>query len=123
MSGLIHKLLFEQRVRTHTGRFFDSIGRQIEQVLTEADINAGVDSDITFRLRSIQPHTVNIIIPQLCSCIREQITAVNLFVSKVQSMLAQLRIIGAGTVESSEYSKQKCVLRLFNKQILIICFD
>lgn len=34
---LIHKLLFEQRVRTNTGSFFDSIALQIEQLVGDEE--------------------------------------------------------------------------------------
>lgn len=94
----IHKLLFAQRVRTNTGSFFDSVARQMQQLLCDEE-----SAPPAFTLRSIDANTVDGCLLLLAAQLRQQIEDVEYFITKAKSLVATLRIVGPATSESCEW--------------------
>lgn len=104
----IHRVLFAQRMRTNTGSFFDSIARQIEQLLLlsvddpEPSMREAAGA-LDFRLKSLNLSTLSSCLTHLCAALRQQIEDVEYFVGKAKSLLATLRIVGPAASESCKY--------------------
>lgn len=103
----IHRVLFAQRIRTNTGNFFDSVARQIEQLLLlSVDDPEPTGEQIgsnDFRLKSLNLGTLSTCLTHLCAALRQQIDDVEYFITKAKSLLATLRIVGPTFRESCKF--------------------
>lgn len=96
---LMHKLLFEQRVRTNTGSFFDSIALQIEQLVTDEEELSEQTAKPAFVLQSITLKTLESTLVHLNTVIGVQIEDIEHFIAKTKCFLAKLRIVGPSASE------------------------
>lgn len=124
--NLIHKLLFEQRIRTQTGVFFSSIAYQIQTVFDKIEESTLNDSeqqeqhDGSNTLKTITAITAESCTIYLCQSLKEQITHIEYFIVKVKSLSYRLRIPGQGDDTNDTLSTMKSIERKICSQLFHI---
>ncbi|XP_055918883.1 Fanconi anemia group I protein [Eupeodes corollae] len=105
--GIIHKLLFIQRQKTHSGMFFNTIAMHLEKVIGQ--VTDQPDLNLSFELKSITLTSAESCINYLFSTLRKQIEEVEYFISKANSLHYQLKII-------AEDEREICLSSLKTKE-------
>ncbi|KAH8284890.1 hypothetical protein KR054_002362 [Drosophila jambulina] len=90
--GLVHRMLFTQRQKTHSGPFFESIARQLGHVLGTQNDNLNVDS-MELSLKSISTVTAESCLQHLYAAVQKQLTDVDYFVTKANNLNYKCQIV------------------------------
>ncbi|KAH8253655.1 hypothetical protein KR032_006379 [Drosophila birchii] len=90
--GLVHRMLFTQRQKTHSGPFFESIARQLGHVLGTQNDNLNLDS-MDFSLKSISTVTAGSCLQHLYAAVQKQLTDVDYFVTKANNLNYKCQIV------------------------------
>ncbi|XP_037947703.1 Fanconi anemia group I protein [Teleopsis dalmanni] len=96
--SLIHKLLFTQRQKTHSGAFFNKIAHQLGKIIGTMDEEEDEDEDEgptqnTYKLKSITSSSFESCFVYLCAAVRKQIENVDYFILKANNSSYKIRII------------------------------
>ncbi|KAH8277898.1 hypothetical protein KR018_009894, partial [Drosophila ironensis] len=90
--GLIHRILFVQRQKTHQGPYFDNVAKQLGRVL--GALNDDVPNESTGpTLKTISIITVESCLQHLYSVIQKQLADVEYFVSKANNLSYKCQIV------------------------------
>ncbi|KAH8389032.1 hypothetical protein KR200_011962 [Drosophila serrata] len=90
--GLVHRMLFTQRQKTHSGPFFESIARQLGLVLGTQNDNLALDS-MELSLKSISTVTAESCLQHLYAAVQKQLTDVDYFVTKANNLNYKCQIV------------------------------
>ncbi|XP_053963260.1 Fanconi anemia group I protein homolog [Anastrepha ludens] len=92
--GLVHKLLFIQRQKTHSGAFFNTIAMQLYNIWgCVADDLYERDCPPAFVLKSLTVESVESYFSYLCQALRKQIDDVAYFILKANNLNFKYRIV------------------------------
>ncbi|XP_055838956.1 Fanconi anemia group I protein [Episyrphus balteatus] len=105
--GIVHKLLFIQRQKTHSGMFFNTIAMHLEKVIGQ--VTDQPDLILNFQLKSITLTSAESCITYLYATLRKQIEEVEYFISKANSLHYKLKII-------AEDEREMCLASLKRKE-------
>ncbi|EDW47016.1 GM20650 [Drosophila sechellia] len=90
--GLVHRMLFVQRQKTHLGPFFDSVARQLGHVLGVQNEDAPSDS-VELSLKSISTVTVESCLQHLYAAVQKQLNDVDYFVTKANNLNYKCQVV------------------------------
>ncbi|XP_017093956.2 Fanconi anemia group I protein homolog [Drosophila bipectinata] len=90
--GLVHRILFVQRQKTHLGPFFDNIAKQLGSVLGALNDDVPVDS-VGPNLKSISIVTVESCLQHLYTAVQKQLADVDYFVTKANNLNYKCQIV------------------------------
>ncbi|XP_055593420.1 Fanconi anemia group I protein-like [Uranotaenia lowii] len=114
--GIVHRILFELRLRTQTGAYFDTIAILVEKKfgqIEEDELAPG------FSLKSISSLTVESALIALCNVTKQQLDDVEHFILRTNSVLGRLKSFGLG--DNDEYLHQlKSIERSMCSQLVHI---
>ncbi|EAT42968.1 AAEL005539-PA [Aedes aegypti] len=114
--GFVHRILFELRMRTQTGAYFDTVSMLVERKFGQIEEDELVPS---FTLKSISSLTVESALMALCNVTKQQLDDVDHFILRTNSVLGRLKIYGQG--ENDEYLHQlKSIERSMCSQLVHI---
>nr|XP_019560353.2 LOW QUALITY PROTEIN: Fanconi anemia group I protein [Aedes albopictus] len=114
--GFVHRILFELRMRTQTGAYFDTVSMLVERKYGQIEDDELVPS---FTLKSISSMTVESALVALCNVTKQQLDDVDHFILRTNSVLGRLKIYGHG--ENDEYLHQlKSIERSMCSQLVHI---
>ncbi|XP_068145106.1 LOW QUALITY PROTEIN: Fanconi anemia group I protein homolog [Drosophila tropicalis] len=92
--GLVHRLLFTQRQKTHSGSFFDGIARQLGQVLgylNDKDQSNMDSSELS--LKSLSTITAGSCLQHLYSAVHKQLEDVDYFIMKANNLNYKCQLV------------------------------
>ncbi|XP_002006644.2 Fanconi anemia group I protein [Drosophila mojavensis] len=90
--GLLHRMLFTQRQKTHSGPFFDAVARQLGKVLGwQNDDNVSEQSDLG--LKSLNMSTTATCLQYLYAAVQKQLEDVEYFVIKANNLSYKCNIV------------------------------
>ncbi|XP_064535940.1 Fanconi anemia group I protein homolog [Drosophila montana] len=90
--GLLHRMLFTQRQKTHSGPFFDAVARQLGKVLGwQNDDNVSEQSDLG--LKSLDMSTTATCLQYLYAAVQKQLEDVEYFVIKANNLNYKCNIV------------------------------
>ncbi|KAJ6650095.1 Fanconi anemia group I protein [Pseudolycoriella hygida] len=115
---LIHKLLFELRMKNDFGSYFDSVALQLSQILEQHE---EISADCQFQLNSLTTFYIESCITYLCNCLRRQLEFVEYFITKAKSLHSKLKINAKDPTESIEFQSMKSMERKMCLQLIHIC--
>ncbi|XP_055541221.1 Fanconi anemia group I protein isoform X2 [Wyeomyia smithii] len=114
--GIVHRILFDLRLKTQTGAYFDTVSMLVERKFGQIEADELAPS---FTLKSISSITVEPALHALCSVLNQQLNDVDHFVLRTNSVLGRLKIYGHG--ENDEYLHQlKSIERSMCSQLVHI---
>ncbi|KAL1398799.1 hypothetical protein pipiens_008679 [Culex pipiens pipiens] len=114
--GIVHRILFDLRLKTQTGAYFDTVSMLVEKKYGQIHEEELAPS---FALKSISSITVESALMALCSVTKQQLDDVEHFVLRTNSVLGRLKIYGQG--ENDEYLHQlKTIERSMCSQLVHI---
>jgi len=90
--GLVHRMLFIQRQKTHLGPFFDNVARQLGLVLGVQNEAAPSDS-VELTLKSISAVTAESCLQHLYTAVQKQLTDVDYFVTKANNLSFKCQVV------------------------------
>ncbi|XP_017044461.1 Fanconi anemia group I protein homolog [Drosophila ficusphila] len=90
--GLVHRMLFVQRQKTHLGPFFESVARQLGLVLGVQDDDTPSNS-VELSLKSISTVTAESCLQHLYLAIQKQLTDVDYFVTKANNLNFKCQVV------------------------------
>ncbi|KAH8402315.1 hypothetical protein KR009_011348, partial [Drosophila setifemur] len=90
--GLVHRILFVQRQKTHLGPFFENIAKQFGVVLGALNDDVSNDS-VSRQLKSISTVTVESCLHHLYAAIQKQLADVDYFVTKANNLNYKCQIV------------------------------
>ncbi|XP_039486307.1 Fanconi anemia group I protein [Drosophila santomea] len=90
--GLVHRMLFVQRQKTHIGPFFDSIAKQLGLVLGVQKEVEPSDS-VTLSLKSISTVTAESCLQNLYAAVQKQLNDVDYFVNKANNLNFNCQVV------------------------------
>nr|NP_610429.2 fanconi anemia complementation group I [Drosophila melanogaster]A1Z7L1.2 RecName: Full=Fanconi anemia group I protein homolog; Short=Protein FACI [Drosophila melanogaster]AAF59016.2 fanconi anemia complementation group I [Drosophila melanogaster] len=90
--GLVHRMLFVQRQKTHLGPFFDSVARQLGHVLGVQNEDAPSES-VELTLKSISTVTIESCLQHLYAAIQKQLNDVDYFVTKANNLNYKCQVV------------------------------
>ncbi|XP_075166591.1 Fanconi anemia complementation group I [Haematobia irritans] len=94
--GIVHKLLFKQRQKTHSGAFFQSIPEHLGKIwshIKEEETQSDSGSQGGFQLKSITGATAESCLNYLYDSLRKQIEDVDYFIIKANNLAYKCRIV------------------------------
>jgi len=90
--GVLHRVLFTQRQKTHSGPFFDAIARQLGQVLgTQNDDNENLQSNLG--LKTLDLNTTGSCLQYMYAVVQKQIEDVDYFINKANNLKYKCNIV------------------------------
>ncbi|ALC42831.1 FANCI, partial [Drosophila busckii] len=89
--AVVHRLLFTQRQKTHSGAFFDSIARQIGAVLGRQ--NDDVETAPDLGLQSLNMQTVGSCLQYLYAALQKQMEDVDYFIVKANNLSYKCNVV------------------------------
>lgn len=98
--GFVHRILFELRMRTQTGAYFDTVSMLVERKFGQIEEDELVPS---FTLKSISSLTVESALMALCNVTKQQLDDVDHFILRTNSVLGRLKIYGQGENDECKY--------------------
>lgn len=98
--AIANKLLFTQRMRTHTGSFFTTIATGLKNIFQK--ISEDDDDDPQFELKSISEALAEATLMHFLNVLRKQILDVEYFITKARSINAKIKV-------TSEDDHEQCV--------------
>ncbi|XP_055641903.1 Fanconi anemia group I protein [Toxorhynchites rutilus septentrionalis] len=114
--GVVHRILFDLRLRTQTGAYFDTVSMLIEKKFGQI---AEEEVAPSFTLKSINSVTVESALFALCNVTNQELDDVEHFILRTNSILGRLKIYGHG--ENDEYLHQlKSIERSMCSQLVYI---
>ncbi|EDV59451.2 Fanconi anemia group I protein homolog [Drosophila erecta] len=90
--GLVHRMLFVQRQKTHLGPFFDSVARQLGVVLGVQNEDAPSTS-VELSLKSISTVTAESCLQHLYAAVQKQLNDVDYFVTKANNLNFKCQVV------------------------------
>lgn len=108
--NIVHKLLFIQRQKTHSGMFFNTIAMHLEKIVGQ--VTDHPDLQMNFELKSITLASAEACLSYLYSVLRKQIEEVEYFISKANNLHFKLKVIGEDEFEmclASLKSKERSI--------------
>ncbi|XP_058450886.1 Fanconi anemia group I protein [Malaya genurostris] len=112
--GIVHRILFDLRMKTQTGAYFDTVSMLVEKKFGQLEQDELVPN---FTLKSISSLTVESAFIALCNALKQQLDDVDHFILRTNSILCRLKIYGHG--ENEEYLQQlKSVERSMCSQLV-----
>ncbi|XP_013097656.2 Fanconi anemia group I protein [Stomoxys calcitrans] len=94
--GIVHKLLFKQRQKTHSGAFFQSIPEHLAKIwshIKDEEAEPDAASQVILQLKSITEATVESCLHHLYDSLRKQIEDVDYFIIKANNLAYKCRIV------------------------------
>ncbi|KAH8298499.1 hypothetical protein KR044_007977, partial [Drosophila immigrans] len=90
--GIVHRVLFAQRQKTHSGPFFDAIARQLGQVLgNQNDDNVNRESDLG--LKTLDMSTTASCLQYMYAVVQKQLEDVDYFINKANNLKYKCNIV------------------------------
>ncbi|KAH8355258.1 hypothetical protein KR093_009668, partial [Drosophila rubida] len=90
--GIVHRVLFVQRQKTHSGPFFDAIARQLGQVLgNQNDDNVSREPDLG--LKTLDMSTTATCLQYMCAVVQKQLEDVEYFINKANNLKYKSNIV------------------------------
>ncbi|XP_034479900.1 Fanconi anemia group I protein [Drosophila innubila] len=90
--GVLHRMLFAQRQKTHSGPFFDAIARQLGQVLgTQNDEDVNQQSN--FGLKTLDINTTGSCLQYMYAVVQKQLEDVDYFIIKANNLKYKCNIV------------------------------
>ncbi|KAI8035735.1 hypothetical protein M5D96_011485 [Drosophila gunungcola] len=90
--GMVHRMLFVQRQKTHLGPFFDGVARQLGLVLGVQNEDTPSDS-VELNLKSISTVTAESCLQHLYTAVQKQLTDVDYFVTKANNLNYKCQVV------------------------------
>ncbi|EDV98457.1 GH22660 [Drosophila grimshawi] len=90
--GLVHRMLFTQRQKTHSGPFFDGVARQLGQVLGWQNDDRVIKHS-NLRLKSLNMNTTASCLQYLYAAVQKQLEDVEYFVIKANNLNYKCNIV------------------------------
>ncbi|XP_058815005.1 Fanconi anemia group I protein [Topomyia yanbarensis] len=114
--GIVHRILFDLRMKTQTGAYFDTISMLVEKKFGQIEEDELIPN---FTLKSISSITVESTLIALCNVLKQQLDNVEHFILRTNSILGRLKIYGHG--DNDEYLHQlKSIERSMCSQLVHI---
>lgn len=90
--GIVHRILFTQRQKTHSGPFFDAIARQLGEVLgRQNDDNVSEETDLG--LKTLDLSTTASCLQYLYAVLQKQLEDVDYFIIKANNLKYKCNIV------------------------------
>uniref|UniRef100_A0A6P4FK17 Fanconi anemia group I protein n=1 Tax=Drosophila rhopaloa TaxID=1041015 RepID=A0A6P4FK17_DRORH len=90
--GLVHRILFIQRQKTHLGPFFEGVARQLGFILGVQNEATPMDS-VELRLKSISTVTAESCLQHLYTAVQKQLADVDYFVTKANNLNYKCQVV------------------------------
>uniref|UniRef100_A0A182TNZ2 Fanconi anemia group I protein n=1 Tax=Anopheles melas TaxID=34690 RepID=A0A182TNZ2_9DIPT len=101
--AIIHRLLFDLRIRTQTGAYFDSIAMRLELKFGQI---AAEETSPLFYFKSITSATAEPTFHYLCAIFRQQLEEIEHLILRTNSLMIRLKVFGLDdTDETSQLLK------------------
>ncbi|XP_053663120.1 Fanconi anemia group I protein [Anopheles marshallii] len=101
--AIIHRLLFDLRMRTQTGAYFDSIAMRLELKFGQI---AAEETNPLFYFKSISSGTAEPTFQCLCAIFRQQVEEIEHLILRTNSLMIRLKVFGLDdTDETSQLLK------------------
>ncbi|XP_060654538.1 Fanconi anemia group I protein [Drosophila nasuta] len=90
--GIVHRVLFAQRQKTHSGLFFDAVARQLGHVLgNQNDDNVNQESDLG--LKTLDMNTTASCLQYIYAVVQKQLEDVDYFINKANNLKYKCNIV------------------------------
>lgn len=90
--GIVHRILFTQRQKTHSGPFFDAIARQLGEVLGRQNDDI-VNEQPDLGLKSLDMSTTATCLQYLYAVLQKQLEDVDYFIIKANNLMYKCNIV------------------------------
>uniref|UniRef100_A0AAG5DEU5 Fanconi anemia group I protein n=1 Tax=Anopheles atroparvus TaxID=41427 RepID=A0AAG5DEU5_ANOAO len=101
--AIVHRILFDLRLRTQTGAYFDSVAMRLELKFGQI---AAEETNPLFHFKSITSATAEPTFHCLCAVIRTQIEEIEHLILRTNSLMGRLKVFGLNdTDETSQLLK------------------
>ncbi|XP_059610608.1 Fanconi anemia group I protein [Phlebotomus argentipes] len=98
----VHKMLFQQYMKTDEGLFLSSVASQLSEMMGIIQ-DDGVERPTPSNLKSIEEGTAESCLMHLLQALRKELTDVEYLITKMKSILARVKIMGA--TKSEEHTE------------------